>query len=201
MRISRISLDEMAEISLLCRSATSRSASAVHVAISRSRAARASADRLARKLQAPVEYWRKKKERHISEGKNLKNWTIFVGLGSFAILGAYVFENFKTVAAGQIPWSEILGFFVLSSLAFWSVKILVRLLLSSIHLAEDSAEREVMAMTYMALVRGDGTSTKYLDEKDRALVLGPLFRPSSTGVIDDGAPPHLSEVFAKIGNR
>ncbi len=151
------------------------------------------------KLQAPVDYWRKKKERHLGERTNLKRWTISIGLISFAVLGAYVWFNFHEGKAGVVPWREIVGFFVLSSLAFWAVKILVRLLLSSIHLAEDAAEREVMAMTYMALVRGDGSTTKYMNESDRALVLGPLFRPSATGVIDDGAPPHVSEIITKIG--
>jgi len=153
------------------------------------------------KLQAPVEYWKNKKLRHAAERRTLLFWTILVGLVSFGGLGAYVWFNFHESQAGVVPWREIVGFFVLSSLAFWSVKILVRLLLSAIHLSEDAAEREVMAMTYMALVRGDGSTTKYLEEKDRALVLGPLFRPSATGVIDDGAPPHVSEIIAKIGRR
>lgn len=153
------------------------------------------------KLQAPVAYWKDKKLRHLAERRSLQRWAIFVGLGSFAILGLYVLTNFHEGPAGKVPWREIVGFFVLSTLSFWAMKILVRLLLSAIHLAEDAAEREVMAMTYMALVRGDESNSKYLDEKDRALVLAPLFRPSSTGVIDDGAPPHVSEIIAKLGRR
>jgi hypothetical protein len=111
-------------------------------------------------------------------------------------LGAYIFFYIHTAAANQIPWREILGFFVLSSLTIWVVRILVRLLLSAIH----AAEREVMAMTYMALVRGDNeTPTKYLDEKDRALVLAPLFRPSATGIVnDDAAPAQIVDLLAKV---
>lgn len=150
------------------------------------------------KLQAPVAYWRNKKDRHLAESARRKFWVIFMGTALFLFLAGYVWLNFHE-KAGVVPWREIVGFFVLSSMVFWVMKVLVRLFLSAIHLAEDAAEREVMAMTYMALVRGDETQTKYLDEKDRALVLAPLFRPSSTGVIDDGAPPHVSEIITKLG--
>jgi hypothetical protein len=41
-----------------------------------------------------------------------------------------------------------------------------------------------MIQTYLALIK-----ESKLDEKERALVLSPLFRPSSDGIVkDDGAP-------------
>lgn len=155
------------------------------------------------KLKAPVEYWREKKKYHLSGRDKLARATILVSAFGFLALGEYVWLNFHTLKSGEgIPWREIAGFFVLSSVVFWIVRIFVRLLLSAIHLAQDASEREVMAMTYMALIRGDDSSAKYLDEKDRALVLAPLFRPSATGIInDDAAPAQLSEILTKIAQR
>jgi hypothetical protein len=154
------------------------------------------------KLKAPVAYWRAKHKHHLKA----RNWfaALTVGIGGVAFLWlwSYVETNFHTGAKDQIPWREIVGFIVLSSIVFWVVRILVRLLLSAIHLAEDASERAVMAETYMALVRGDESKAKYLDEKDRALVLAPLFRPSATGIVtDDAAPAQLAELLTKIGGK
>ncbi len=154
------------------------------------------------KLKAPVDYWRAKKVHHLNARDKLRWWVVGTAVVMFAALGLYVDQTFHTVDAGKIPWRELLGFFVLSSIAFWVVRILVRLLLSAIHLAEDASERAVMAETYMALVRGDDTKAKYLDEKDRALVLAPLFRPSATGIVsDDAAPVQIADLLAKIARK
>ena len=65
----------------------------------------------------------------------------------------------------------------------------MKLLLSHIHLYADAREREVMISTYMALLRRDG-----LSREDFAMVLAPIFKPSTTGVIkDDGGPSSLGD--------
>jgi hypothetical protein len=64
---------------------------------------------------------------------------------------------------------------------------MIRLWLSAHHLVIDAQERVVMIETYLALIK-EGQ----LDEKERALVLTPLFRSSSDGIVKDEGAPDLS---------
>lgn len=72
-------------------------------------------------------------------------------------------------------------------MAFWATRILVRLYMSEHHLAIDADERATMALTYLALMERGA-----VEEKDRALILAPLFRPSSDGIVKDDAAPDMS---------
>jgi hypothetical protein len=59
--------------------------------------------------------------------------------------------------------------------------------MSEHHLAVDSEERATMVKTYLAL-----TEKNAADEKERALVLASLFRPTSDGIVKDDAAPDMS---------
>jgi hypothetical protein len=164
------------------------------------------------KLEAPVNYWREKKKYH----EKIRNWLtvvcIIVGSVGFWQLGAFVSSEFSATAgvapmsasqsqaastlAGSVPWHPILLFIIFSSALFWVVRICVRLLLSNIHLATDAHEREVMAMTYLALAKANEQGHSYVSDKDIGVVLAALFRPTSSGIVsDDGAPATAYEMI------
>ncbi|MEO9385304.1 DUF6161 domain-containing protein [Chromobacterium phragmitis] len=84
---------------------------------------------------------------------------------------------------------------ILSTLGFWAVRILVRILLSHIHLENDAAERVVMAKTYLVLLRRG----KLPEGDDLKTVLAALFRPSGDGIVkDEGMQLSLMELLTKI---
>ena len=124
---------------------------------------------------------------------------IWVSIATIALLGvAAWFLLPQTAVSGTIPWRN-LGLFVFgSTFCLWFVRLLVKLLLSNIHLRADADERVVMIQTFMALV-SHKESREGLSKEDIALVLAPIFKPSTTGVIkDDGGPVTLSDFFAKL---
>lgn len=71
--------------------------------------------------------------------------------------------------------------------ALWATRIMSRIYMSEHHLAVDAGERATMATTYLAL-----TNTRSADEKDRAVVLAALFRPTADGIVKDDPPPLLT---------
>jgi hypothetical protein len=81
----------------------------------------------------------------------------------------------------------------------WIIRVLVRLLMSNIHLQTEARQRMTMVKTYLALLRAD----KMPRPEDTQLMLQALFRPSSTGLIrhDDGVPLGLAELATKVTTR
>jgi hypothetical protein len=74
---------------------------------------------------------------------------------------------------------------VQATLLFWALRVLVRLLLSNIHLENDAAERVTMTMTYLALLRRNRVQQ---NEAINAILMA-LFRPSGDGIVkDEGVP-------------
>lgn len=76
----------------------------------------------------------------------------------------------------------------------WVVRILVRLLLSNIHLLTDARERVTMVQTYLALLRRGK-----LKDDERMFILQTLFRPTPTGIVkDDAVPLTIVEGITKL---
>lgn len=151
-------------------------------------------------LSAPMKYWKTKRKSHSLAMGKVKRWLIGVSLGTVLLLGVMVYFMLpQTAASNEVPWRN-LGLFVLgSTFCLWFVRLLVKLLLSNIHLKADADERVVMIQTFMALV-SHKESREGLSKEDIALVLAPIFKPSTTGVIkDDGGPVTLSDFIAKLG--
>lgn len=157
------------------------------------------------KLKGPVEYWSKKATDH-KKSAVIRLWVlgIFSLVGSAALLGAlwWLAEHALEVATTDRPPAV---YFVLSTIGvvittivFWIARILTRLFLSEHHLAIDAKERSVMAETYLAL-----TAEGEADEKDRAIVLASLFRPTADGIVkDDGAPTlSPSSIISSFGSK
>jgi hypothetical protein len=157
------------------------------------------------RLKAPVEYWTAKATEHAGEaGRRLRNlaWVgSIAAIGVIGILSLAAYHAEKLITAnthlGVLGLYASIGL-ILTTVAFWIGRIMVRLYLSEHHLALDARERAVMAQTYLAL-----TAVDKAEEKDRALVLGALFRASSDGIVkDDGAPDiGIAGIASKIVSR
>lgn len=153
-------------------------------------------------LHGPLTYWRGKRKEHRDQIAILRKWGIRSGIVGFIVLLITAWlvlpENHPS---GTIPWRQI-GYFVLTStFVLWIVKLLVKLLLSHIHLYADAKEREVMISTFMALIRRP-ESAQNLKREDIAIVLAPIFKPSTTGVIkDDGGPTSLGDFIGRLSGK
>lgn len=147
------------------------------------------------KLKAPVKYWSDKAAGHKRAAGELRNWVA----GFFALMiGGYVlafaalhqqFAAFLLQFQGSTGALLVVSavFALLASLPLWIGRLLVKFYLSEHHLATDAKERETMTQTYLAL-----TADGVVDEKDRALILGALFRSTPDGVVKDNAQPDTS---------
>jgi hypothetical protein len=143
-------------------------------------------------IKAPVEYWRQKADEHRANRARYRNILLgYAGVSGLALLvglGSLAYQALQLAELPDVPPAVfvILGAVgvVVTTAVFWAARILVRLFMSEHHLAIDSAERGTMAMTYLAL-----TEKKAAEEKDRAIVLASLFRPTSDGIVKDDAAP------------
>ena len=141
-------------------------------------------------LQASVTYWKTKADSH----RRLAFWFSGAAVVAFGIVGYGLYETLRLIG-GTAKISELelwkAGLVVIvATVGVWFIRILVRLLLSNIHLFADASERRTMMMTYLALMRRD----QLPKGNERELILQSLFRPSSTGIVkDDAAPPFMAE--------
>jgi len=138
-------------------------------------------------VQAAVQYWKHKANSHGRAARKLAWACAIVGVIVTIFLAA---ETFIAIGALQkvsdLPLWKAAMLLLTAIIGVWSIRILVRLLLSNLHLKSDAIERRTMILTYLALLRR-GLGPK---EEQRELILQILFRPSATGIIkDDALPP------------
>lgn len=151
--------------------------------------------RVGQGMRAPVNYWRTKKSEH---GKAVTRFGWAVGVGmvvaavvlltvAFWVVGGT--DGDKAPAAWKIATFSIVGLFTV-----WGMRILVRMLLSNLHLRTDAEERAVMVETYLALIEGGQVTEK----EGRELILTALFRPASDGIVkDEGMPMNVFELLTR----
>lgn len=92
-------------------------------------------------LKAPVEYWKNKRQTHKDNLSLFKWWSIAVGL-----VGAVAFSFFVPhfFSDDKVSYWKVPIFIFLGTPFFWSLRVLVILMLSHFHLESDAHEREVM---------------------------------------------------------
>jgi len=142
-------------------------------------------------LQAAVQYWKNKAQSHGSTATKLA-WAcgivgvivaVFIGLETFIAVG-------PLQKVSDLPLWKAAMLLLTAIIGVWSIRVLVRLLLSNLHLKSDAVERRTMLLTYLALLRrGQGPK-----EDQREMILQILFRPSATGIVkDDALPPIVAQ--------
>jgi hypothetical protein len=150
-------------------------------------------------LQGPVEYWKlRASQNQMSSHRALK---ILVPFGIVSIVTLYFLYD---KAAGHLPATgtdipyaalfKATAFAILmTTIAFWISRILLRMYLSGHHLANDAEERRTMIMTFLALAKN-----KSVEEADRKLILTALFRPGSDGIVKDDAAPEVGTLLGAL---
>lgn len=144
---------------------------------------------------APVTYWQRKRVAH-----NLFSVVMAVSIGlTFWFGGLQLADIVKLFLKDAVPKpSEIAIVIISGTLLIWLLRILVRLFLSQIHLAQVAAERVVMMQAYLSLLKEQAS----LQERDRSLIIEMLFRPSATGIVkDDATPPGLAEIISRLTSK
>ena len=165
-------------------------------------------------LQASISYWENRELDHKNKSKKYMWIGIVFGLVSILIVyklfdvmiglealksSVNIPESMPSVNSPRFKLSgmPILAFSVLIfaiSILVWIERILIRLLLSQLHLETDAGERVVMIKTYIAMLR-EGQTTK---DDDRRVIIASLFRPNTTGIINDDALPFNLDSMQKI---
>lgn len=141
------------------------------------------------RLRAPTEYWATKAAQH-RDSLKLWGWAL---LAYTIVAGAALLYGLWELARLSLPHTSadpsqylrtaVIGL-VATTLAVWIGRVLLRIFLSERHLATDADERVTLVMTYLSLTQ-DGS----LEAADRPIVLAPLFRAATDGIVkDDGAP-------------
>lgn len=150
-------------------------------------------------LRAPVDYWDDRRHHHEKRTKILGRWTFGTMAVLAAILGGVAWWVMGNLTANGKPELWRVSVLVLVAvIGVWAVRLIVRMFLSHSHLETDAAERVVMVKTYLSLLESD----KDLSPDDRKLVLAPLFRPASDGIVKDEGLPHPAlEALTKLGGR
>lgn len=144
------------------------------------------------KLKKPVERW---KEAAAEYKKSAYEYAMY-------LVGALVMGMlFYFVMILKLPEQEhgllslqslrsITLMFLFSAAYFYGLKVLARLVFSSLHLARDAQEREYLTHVYLALIAEGGV----VDESSRELVLQALFSRSNTGLLGDDSSPTMPSV-------
>ena len=138
-------------------------------------------------LQAPVDYWKKKavlhKQAATGWGDILLGYAIF-GVVCLIVLFVRAYHFAEPLVTDTKSASLLViitaGVAAGITILFWVARFLTRLYLSERHMTIDANLRTTMVMTYLALA-----SNKQVDDKDRALVLAPLFRAGTDGIIQE----------------
>jgi hypothetical protein len=160
------------------------------------------------RLKAPANYWSRKARSHCISHLILSVVTGIIAIAFTLTVwncGPLVVEHAKVLASlltsnaplllktveGQkylvtLSLASIgLTAVLASTLAIWTLRYLVRMMISENHLKSDSEIRSVMIATYLAL-KNESTIT---EKEDRQIILRSIFTPPTDGLLkDDGLP-------------
>lgn len=152
-----------------------------------------------KKLQAPVTFWESRRADHARESKSYVKWSFQAMAGLAAVLGIGLLLIWWKAPGDALPSQWMIGVWgVVAVLGVWAVRLLVRMYLSHQHLSTDAAERVAMVQTYLALM----ADNKLTSDEDRKLILQPLFRPATDGLVKDEVVPHpMLEILTRAQQR
>ncbi|MBN2718813.1 MAG: hypothetical protein JXX14_23405 [Deltaproteobacteria bacterium] len=147
-------------------------------------------------LQAPVEYWRRKKTSHAKWmwGTGIATAVIAIAVllaflhycgtayDAKGVTDRFVFANLSLKNVGML--------IVISTFGIWFVRLGSKMFVSNLHLRTDAIERETMVQTYLALLKEDDG----MSEDARNLMLQSIFRPATSGMVKDEGPINIIEM-------
>jgi hypothetical protein len=145
-------------------------------------------------LQAPIQYWRDKAKAHKVAAVW---WGIFTLGGAAAAIGGIVlaFSSYLDPTV-KLDYEHGALILLLAGFAFFLLRLVSRMFLSSVHMQTDASQRAVMAQTYLALEKEGAAQA----ESNRAIILEALFRPVTMGVLkeDQTASHPVEAIVAKV---
>lgn len=151
------------------------------------------------KLSKPAEYWNKMATYYTNNGTK---WLIIslviaiITIGGLIAFIALTPSLFDYNGDWYLIFKNTALLTVITSIAIYILRIIVKLCMSSTHLARDSKEREQLAYFYLALSK-DGEVT----DKERAIILNALFSRSDTGLLKGDSAPVMSTNVTDIINK
>ena len=148
-------------------------------------------------LQAPVKYWKTR----ALEYRTAARWSLTV-LILFSIASVTSLYLLYETAASHLPTdSTAIPYaalfrasafaLLMTSIAFWAGRVMLRIYLGARHLTTDAEERRTMITTFLALTKRASVS-----DEDRKLILAALFRPGTDGLVKEESAPDT--VFAAL---
>lgn len=155
-------------------------------------------------MAAPVNYWSKERD-HFKKLILIVSVMILVELSIFGF-GIYFYSKYYLFNDPKIFQSTLkqltlgtevhfLVLILLVALFIWIIKFTLKYFAGLLHLEVDSGERVVMAKTYLALVK----DAKITGQEDRHIILEALFRPATTGLVqEDEGPTGLVGLITKL---
>ena len=86
-----------------------------------------------------------------------------------------------------------IGLLLIPTLALaWVIRIIIKVTLQSLSLAQDARQRHTQILTYLRML---GDSTHPISDKERILALSAIFRPLASQGTDDVNPPTVAELL------
>lgn len=147
-------------------------------------------------LQGPAEYWSAMEEDYTKKGKR---WLWASVVCSVVVIGILLLIIWlvPNLFSDGTHWIDVFKnsaiITVIASIAIYTLRVMVKMSMSSYHLARDAKEREQLAYFYLALKDNDGVT-----DKERAIVLNALFSRSETGLLKGDSSPTMSGDVLKI---
>lgn len=142
------------------------------------------------KLQAPAEYWNEMDKQYTKSGR------IWLGVSvAFTLLIIValilVLKHLPNLFSVDSHWIDVFKNYailtVITSIAVYILRLLVKMAVSSFHLSRDAKERNKLTYFYLALIEKNAVT-----EKERAIILNSLFSRADTGLLKGDSSPTMS---------
>ncbi len=142
------------------------------------------------RLSEPADYWKK-----MSTSYNKKGivWLIISATISVATIAGLVLLiiNTPNLFEENSYWLDLVKdttlLTIITSIAIYTLRIAIKLAMSSFHLSRDAREREQLSYFYLSLMK-----TNAVSEKERALIINALFSRSDTGLLKGDSAPTMT---------
>ena len=148
------------------------------------------------KLSKPAEYWQQMSNSYESKGRHWLIGSIIMAVTTIAMLlcviifvpnlfdkDSHLFDIIKNSAIVTI----------IASIAIYIMHLMVKMAMSSYHLARDAKEREQLVGFYLSLIK-----EKAVTDKERSLIINSLFSRSDTGLLKGDSAPTMTANVADV---
>lgn len=142
------------------------------------------------KLESPAKYWKELGEEYNKKGNKWLLISIVASLVVIVLLLVTI-KIMPNLFSENVHWLDAFKnsaiITIIASVSIYTLRILVKLAMSSFHLARDAKEREQLSYFYLAL-----NEKKAVTDNERAIILNSLFSRSDTGLLKGDSSPVMS---------